>query len=68
MPVAQVLLNHFGLRKQAVSAQTDRKLCDSAEGSVKFEINQKKKTEQEEEKQYRLYEQQQKRSVHARVR
>jgi hypothetical protein len=47
--VAHVLLYTACLREKAVSAQTNRKSCRSACASVRLK-NQKKKTEQEEEK------------------
>ena len=46
--VARLLLIYTRLRKESVSAQTNRKRCESAKASVKFG-HKKKKTEQEED-------------------
>ena len=46
--MARLLLIDGRLRKESVSAQTDRKRCEFAKASVKFG-SKKKKTEQEED-------------------
>jgi hypothetical protein len=48
--VARVLLKQGRLREESVSAQTNRKQCEFAKASVKFDYK-KKKTEQQEEEQ-----------------